>query len=425
MGLIQRIAERFTVTEEPAKITVTDTRDVDFDMYAFAPFKQSFGVTDNETPDYRKQRQAYRSLLWRLFNMRSNALGNAIRNFEVKREVNDGEFEPVEADHPWKRLLASPSESIPTQMYWQWVALARDISKGAFLFVRADARGVPAELMPVWPEHGQVNAWPDASGGVGGYVYYRNDGQVFPVERQDVVWLRHMHPTTPVESVSLLEAAAFQSDSDLYMNVYQRDHLRDARTPPYALATDQEIQNEDTLKQAERRFEQKMKGHSRNPGRPLILANGMKAEVLGISPKDLLYADIAELNESDLHKICGVPEGLFSKDANRANAETHERTFIEHTIQPEAELIADQLSHSFRMAFGAVDSTLTITCPDLTPVRPEERERIRKMQFETGQRTINDFLREDGFEEVDGGERRYRSISLQPIDDDSGGTDPL
>ena len=47
------------------------------------------------------------------------------------------------------------------------------------------------------------------------------------------------------------------------------------------------------------------------------------------------------------------------------------------------------------------------------------------MQFETGQRTINDFLREDGFEEVDGGERRYRSISLQPIDDDDGGTDPL
>ena len=273
---------------------------------------------------------------------------------------------------------------------------------------------MPVELRPVFGEFGQVNAVPSAQGTIGGYVFYRNDGQYFPVAGEDCLWIRHLSPVSPLESTSLLGATAYHSDSDLYMAIYQRDYLKDGRFPPVYLTTDQPVTDEKTIKRMQDMFARHALGVRRG-GKPPILTHGATASPMAISPKDALYAEVAQLTASDIHRITGVPEGLFAKDTTFASSRTHEMVFIKHTIQPECDGIAAQMTHGFRKAFGA-DDRLVIRCPDLTPVDPEASARIRKLLFETGQRTVNDYLREDGLEDTPDGDQRYISISLRPIE---------
>jgi HK97 family phage portal protein len=362
----------------------------------------NLGITDEERPNEDQQRTAYRGILYRSLQLRADAIADAMRKLTVERQTGQGEFEAVEGTHPWVTLLRRPSTTHSTVLFWKWVSLSRDLSGSADLIVERGKRGFPIALHPVYPIYGEIRVIRDGMGGVQQYIFWRVDGQTFPLEPRDVIRLRHPNPIDPHETASLIQAAAYEIDINLYMRIYRRDQMKVGGITATILKSDQDL----TKEQAERyalEFKKRYMGRER-VGEVAVMGKGTEPVPFAVNPKDLEFMEGSKLNTTDILNIMGVPEGMISDDANRANAESSRLTFYQNTIQPEANLMAAELTYSFERAFGATPAVLEVRVPDLMPLDHEFELRKRTEYVRAGLRTINEVRTEEGYDEVEGGD---------------------
>lgn len=375
-----------------------------------------FGITDRSAPNDKQQRKAYRGLIYRCANIRANAWLEAVRLATVERRTGQNESEEVEGEFPWLTLLRKPSPHYSARFVWKWVQLAKDLSKGAFLLVEYEnGTGMPKWLHPIFPAFGTLNAVGNSQGGIESFVFYRSDGQRIPLAKEQVIWIRHPHPVTPFESASLLEAAAYEIDIDLFLRTYRRDSLKKGGWPEMYLSTEQSI----TRQQGEeygQYFRSSYQGIE-NVGQVPVFGKGLKPDMLGLNAKDLQFIEGSKLTRSDILDIWGVPEGMITDKANRANADAAKYTFVQQAAQPEADDNCDQLTADFREAYQA-DENLVIQPPDLVPLDPELLLRQDREQLRTGQRSIDELRERDGKDPWGGvASRPMVEFGMMPMDD--------
>lgn len=386
---------------------------------ALAQTSRIAGVSDDDAPALAAQRTAYRGLIALASRLRAGRVAQAMAGAAVEREVGPDEFEPVEPAHPWARLLREPSPHYSRRHLWYWAQQAKDLGRGAFLVVERDGAGRPLHLHPVFPAFGTMAPVGGPSGEVEGYVFTRTDGRRQRFDARDVVWVRHPHPVSPYESASLLEITAYESDTDLYQRVYLRDLLKRGGGPRLQVTTDQELTQADA-REAEAIVSAKVWNQERTGVVP-VFGRGASLQTVGLSTKDMEFVEGAGLNRRDLLQIWGVPEGLLSDRANRANADAAQYIFADLTVQPEADDNADQLTVQLRAAFDGVDrrtptvSALVVRAPDVVPLDPDFVLRQDEMHLRTGQRAVNELRERDGLDGFDGGDEPLVSAALVPL----------
>ena len=79
--------------------------------------------------------------------------------------------------------------------------------------------------------------------------------------------------------------------------------------------------------------------------------------------------------------------------------------------------ICSALTHQFKTIFDAKESNLVIVPPNVVPMNAIDRERVREIQLRTGQRTPNQFIKEDGEKEYPEGDNYYIAAGLQVIEE--------
>ena len=382
------------------------------------------GEGDPDAPTADRIRLAYRGLIHRCATLRANAAVEALAQMGVAEDLGGGDaggLRDLGPDHPRARLLRRPSPHLAAREVWKWAQLAKDLGRGAFFFVERDRAGAPLYLHPVFPAFGQVAPIGTADGGVAGYVFQPSGGgRAQRWEAEDVLWVRHVHPVTPYESASLLEAAAYEIDTDRWERVYRRDNMRAGGYPSVYITTDQDLNQAQATQYGETfeaRYLRPIQGGQRSRRVP-VFGKGAEPKPLAVPARDLQFVEGAELTKTDLLQIWGVPEGMLSDKANRANADAARYTFYQNTAMPEADDAAASLSVQLDRVFRTPPADrmrVVVTVPDIVPSDPELILRQNESALRSGTRTVNELREADGLQPVDGGDVPLVSAALVPL----------
>lgn len=379
----------------------------------------SIGLTDSQKPSTRRVEQSLVGLFMRLVELRATARASALlggrmgAGFQVERIIRQGEYEPVEGEHPWATLLHDPSPHVPALELWTWAFMAEDLYGEAAFVIEDDARGVPTALHPIYPEFGTIEPVPSAIGGVGGFVYWRADGERILLEARDVVRIRTPHPSTPYRTMTLLGRAAYLLDKGLYADIYERDMLKDGRMPPSYVSSDQDLSTTqiDRYQAGLKKYMGTGAGKVKNVP---VFGSGMKLMPTPFKAEDVALIESGILNDKRLFWSSGVPQGMVDHEANRANTDGQRRVFSEQTVQPLSDRAASQLTFGFARAFGSNRGVLRIISPSVVPIDRELQTRIDEGRIRSGT-PINRIMAERGEETVEGGDVPLISGNLRTL----------
>lgn len=355
-----------------------------------------------ELSEYALHR-AYRSVVFMLAGYRAQNFARQLLASIVERQVGQGEFEPVELQHPWTQLLQRPNDYMHPLECWQWASIQRDLGYGAHFVVETDRRGVPYMLHPVYESDGRVTPMLDRVGRTIGWVFHRNDGQQISLEAGDIVRVAHMHPFERGRAVTLIEAAAYEIDEQRAQAVYARDSAHDKGRPDVILETDQTITEEEGNR-ISRIFGARYKTGSRHQGVPWT-GSGLRLREFALSQRDQQFLETRKFTKDLLFEIFGTPPALFDSEAYATGKSAAKQIFAENTVQPNVDLMAGQLEHGFEIAFGADPAALRIQSPNVVPVNRKEQAEIDTIRILNGTTLINEVRRREGDEEyTNGGE---------------------
>lgn len=361
----------------------------------------------------------YNDLVYAFLNFRASELSAHILNAEVQRISAQNEWDKVEPVHPWVRLMQRPSYNLSPIDLWYWAVQVYDMwGHSEFVIEDTTVAGipVPGALHPMYPEFGTLRPDIGPNGSPKGYIYWRNDGKRIPLELTDVIRLRRPHPVDPRRTASLIEASAYQIDTEVAQTIYGRDQARDQGRPHVILETEAEMLEED-MNELSLSFAKRY-DISRLPqikGVP-VLSGGLKATPIQLNPRDQQYVQTRMFTEARMFYIWGIHKGLFSENATEANAKAAIFTMARFKFQPDLKVLLSQLEFQFERAFRADPAALRIAAPNVIPIDQKEQAEIDKVHIESGQRTINEIRKRDGKNDVEGGDRPLVSGGLVPLD---------
>lgn len=375
---------------------------------------ESMGIRDQSRPTERQQRRDFRGVFFKCLEMRATSVSSALSDSFVERMVGQMEYAPVEFNHPWYKLLKNPSQIWSTSDLWEWASTSIDLTGHADFIVERDNRNMPFQLLPLYEEFGYLEIAPSAEGGIKHWVLYRSDGQIIPIARENVLRLDRKSPYSPYESYSLIEAARFELDTTNEMKRYRRASVQNGGIGSPVLTTDQDL-NSTQHAQLTQTYKQFVGRRGVENGGVAVFGSGAKPWT-PVSAKDLEYIQGEVQTKEDIMMICGVPKGLFESATTRATAEAAQVVFAEQTVSKLVNKYASQITHQFEYIFNADKGILYVRPPDVVPMDKDFELRRRQSYLSTGQRTINDYLLEDGFTTDTNGGKRYVPIGWTPID---------
>lgn len=372
---------------------------------------------DRLTPD--QVQQVYRSTVALLVGYRARHFAPHLAGLIVERPTDDDDltsWERVERDHPWQRIVRRPCPEMPPLLFYELASLLRDTMGSADFYVeraalpvpgtRLTVPDVPVRLWPLWPEFGYLEPQLDALGRIPGYTYWRADGARLPLDASEVLRLPRIHPLAPHRTLSLVHAAAYEIDQDLAANVYGRDAMESRGIPDVALETTEDLSGAEgkrKLVQASADFA-KMFRLKRDRRLVPVSHSGMAIKPLALSQKDQEFTEQRKFLKTVLFQLFETHEGLFAKDATRANAEAALYGFSLNTVLPNVQAIASAMEHGFERLFGADPDALRLALPpNVVPEDRTERLRNDRQRIETGT-PINRVLAERGEDPVEGGD---------------------
>ena len=369
---------------------------------------QHVGYVDYSQPTPKTQVENFKGVFQYGLDLRANAVADAFSSKSfIERQIGQREFKEVEYTHPWYQLLMEPNQQIDSWNFFHWMSLAIDLQGVANLFVRRNEFRVPIELLPIYREFGKIAPVPDDYGGVKHYVFYRNDGKIIKVDKANIIQVGRISPYSPYMFTSLLESVVDDLEVNNQIKDFRKKSLNEGGfqspilTTPDALTPTQIQETATTYKQ----FVGKQ-----NMGRVMVLQKSMKPLEMA-NARELQFVEGDTATQKAILLQLGITEGMYSNATTRATAEAARYVFAANTVQPQVNRITGGLTKGFEKAFGANKNTLFVRVNDIIPLNEEFSLRQRETYLRTGLRTINDYLREDGYDTVKGGDER---VGVEP-----------
>ena len=344
---------------------------------------QAFGIFDRGRPTQRSARESLRGTFEACLRTRAQLFAQVATpdlegpGFVAERQAGGG-YEAVEPTHPWAELLRAPSRYRTAYDVWYWLLLARDLMGSA----HALFEGVPLEprVQEVYPAWGRLQPQPRDDGGVGGYIFHRSDGVDITIPAEEVMELRRIDPSSPYESQGLVESLAEYISADLDAQQYLAQSFGEGRPPLFQVTTDEAVDPETA-----QRFGDTFRRRFMEGNEVAVMTHGMEADSLSIDPESFQMLEAQGLTHQVIYRVTGIPQAYFdSENANRSNSESAERKIRRDTIQPLLNQAAQQLTLSFRRAFGAEPGALRIRPPRALQPTPKQREEIHERRIARG-----------------------------------------
>lgn len=278
------------------------------------------------------------------------------------------------------------------------------LSGNAYLEVVRPEDDHPRELYALRPD--RMRVVPDVSGVPRAYRYEVEGRTVdWPVDpmtgASDVLHLRDFHPLDDWYGLSPIEAAAASIDQHNAAAEHNAALLQNGARPSGAL-----IFRSDPGPDGIRRVEEALLDRTQGPrqaGRPLVLGGDVEWKELGLSPKDMDFAETKAQAAREISSAFGVPYLLVvSGEATFNNRADARFELWEHTVTPPLDRLSSALSTWLGPMFGA-DLRLAHDLDEVPALALRRRMKWQQIS-QAGFLTLNEKRAALGYAPVEGGD---------------------
>jgi HK97 family phage portal protein len=192
----------------------------------------------------------------------------------------------------------------------------------------------------------------EAKTAVKSYVY-EVDGVRIPVDLDDILHIKFFNPTDDWLGFAPLRSAMYAIDQYNEMSKHNLSILQNGGRPSGCLILKDCKYLDSATREEMRQSLSEVYSGSKNAGRIMLLEGGYEWQEMGLSPKDLDFAEAQNTIAREIVQAFGVPPILVGirGDASFNNYREARAHFWEDTVLPLAELIRTQFTDWFRKKY--------------------------------------------------------------------------
>lgn len=192
----------------------------------------------------------------------------------------------------------------------------------------------------------------DAKTAVKSYVY-EVDGVRVPVNLEDILHIKFFNPTDDWFGFAPLRSAMYAIDQYNEMSKHNLSILQNGGRPSGCLILKDCKYLDNTTREEMRKRLSEIYSGAKNAGRIMLLEGGYEWQEMGLSPKDLDFAEAQNTIAREIVQAFGVPPILVGihGDSSFNNYREARAHFWEDTILPLAELIRTQFTDWFQRKY--------------------------------------------------------------------------
>jgi HK97 family phage portal protein len=235
-------------------------------------------------------------------------------------------------DHPALGLLRRPNPFMSGGDLIESCQQHFELTGESYLVVYRGARTrLPTELWPVRPD--RMSPVPGSDGVfLAGWVYTGPDGERVPLDVQDVIQVRHPHPTDPYRGLGALQSVMVDIDSGRLAAEWNRNFFLNSAQPGGIIEVDEGLSDVE-WRQMVARWGEQHQGVAQ-AHRVAILERGKWVD-RNYSVKDMDFSSLRQIPDEKIRQAFAYPKPMLGAvdDINRANAVAGEYVFAKHLIE--------------------------------------------------------------------------------------------
>jgi HK97 family phage portal protein len=298
------------------------------------------------------------------------------------------DLEPLEYDHPLRRLLEEPNPLDTPYDLWYELDLFLELCGIAYLWAAPNGLGLPCELwvIPshwVWPRTGAGrHVSPERPGADRLIEYYevRPYGGLAGVGMKklpasEVIAIRRKSPLSKVDGYSPLAAAALWIDTEESIGKSRWHQMQNQALPGcfVELSEGYDDPDQDLLARLEAKFASKFAGEG-NVGRVAFGTAGMKVTPLSFSPEQMMYLESENQVRDMILSVFRVPKAAvgISESMTFGSILATLSQFTAFAINPRLAMLGQTLTKFLASRFSTPDAPVRVWWDDCSPIDPAQ-----------------------------------------------------
>lgn len=249
-------------------------------------------------------------------------------------------------------ILNSPNEFYSRAEMMEAAQQHQELTGESWLAVSRNprARSIPLELWPVRPD--RMEPVPSAESYIAGYEYRSPDGEVVPLRKDDVLFVRRPDPNNPYRGLGPIRSTLTDIDSIRFSMEWNKNFFVNGAEPGGIVEIDRRL-SDDEFDELVARWREQHQGTS-NAHRVAILEQ-VKWVDRKYTMRDMQFTELRGVTEAGIKLAFGFPKFALGEvdDVNRAQGEASIAMYAQWLIVPRLERWKGVFNRRFLPMFGS------------------------------------------------------------------------
>jgi HK97 family phage portal protein len=286
--------------------------------------------------------------------------------------------------------------------------LHEELTGNNYWYIVSNGANIPAEVWIVPPD--KMTVIPSKENFISSYLYKVGNQEIY-FEPAEIIHFKFPSPTSAYYGCSPFSAIIHAYNINENMNRYESALFKNMARPDGVLQTEQSL-NEQEFKRIKKGWNQQY-GGVKKTGKTAILEKGLQYKPITFTPRELSFLAGRKLTKEEIFNAFGLPLGLFDKESNRANSEMASYTYMRDTISPRHRRQEQKINEQLMPRYGNGER-LFCAYENCVPEDKEFKQKVRSENVNTSI-TVNEVRREEGKEDVEGGDLLYIDSRMIPL----------
>ena len=342
------------------------------------------------------------SAYWRAVNL----LSSQIASFPIDlfKQLPNGNRERV-TNHPAVILLTRKPNNIMTPFIWRESCQANVLTRGnSFSGIEKNSLGKPVGLTMLKTDDMKIRVDGDR-------LIYDYDNKLY--DRSQILHIPGLS-FDGVKGKAVLQVAAESMGVGLAMQKYSANMFKNGAKQTGVVTHPMRLSPE-ARTGMRTSFDKNMKGEE---GGTLILDEGMKWHATGIPPDQAQLLQSKRFSVDEMARWFGIPPHLLYEESRSTfnNIAEQGLSFITYTLTQWVERWESELEAKLLTEEEKDDHFFKFNMNSLMRGNPVDRGNFISQMIQTGVMSINEGRRLEDLNSIEGGDKHYVQVNMQPID---------